>query len=201
MELFLNSCCCDSSTKGAFDLLSIIKDLGPIIIAGIALWISHLQNKKTLQSKQLEEKRSDIYKKLNEFYGPIIQLRKKSNLLYQKFSEEFRNSDPNFATLPYLLTGGVLTSNQKILLQEILKIGEKTENLIHDKAGLIDVKELRLDLIPKATAHFLIMRLAFSGALQGDAQKYGDMTFPRDLDAKLEERKSQLEQELRQLNS
>ena len=125
----------------------------------------------------------------------------KSNILYQKFSEELRRLNKDFATLPYLLGGGKLTANEEMLLKEIIAIGVKTETLIHEKAGLIDVPELRLTLIPRATSHFLMMRLAYNRTIVGEADKFRDLTFPRELDERLEKRKKELEDELKSLNT
>lgn len=208
MALYL----CTLQESNGTNLLDYIKDIGPIIVGILALFFAYLQNNKTLaaaaaqntrtlNAKALEEKRNEIYKKLNEFYGPIIQLRKKSHLLYLKFSERLIKQDSNFATLPYLLNRGELLPNEDILLKEIIEIGTQIETLIHLKAGLIDVPELRLNLIPRASTHFLIMKLAYSRVLSGDANRYMDLTFPRDLDDLLEARKLDLENELKILNT
>lgn len=208
MALFLCDCCSNDSSGW----LDYVKDLGPILVGLLALLFAYLQNNKTveagaqqntrtLNAKAIEERRNEIYKKLNEFYGPIIQLRKKSHLLYGKFSERLIQQDTNFATLTFLLNNGTLTPNEDALLKEIIEIGGEIEALIHAKAGLIDVPDLRLNLIPRASTHFLIMKLAYSGVLVGDAAKYRDLTFPRDLDTQLEARKLELENELKILNN
>lgn len=199
------------SNTSTFDALKFIQDLGPVIISALALLVSWYLTKKTFaaQEKQVKmtfdaqkdtEARQEIFKKLNDFYGPLLQLRKESNQLYKKFSEKYRKTDPHFSTLIYLLKGEKFTGNDKILLDEIIKLGEKSEELIQSKAGLIDDAELRTILIPRATNHFLILRLAEKGALSGEAKKYKDLTFPIELDVKLELRISQLENELKNLN-
>ena len=195
----------------SFDTAKFIQDLGPVIISAVALIVSYFLTKKTLEvQKEQTQKTLDaqkdtearliISKKLDEFYGPILQLRKKSNLLYHKFSEKHRASDPNFATLTYLLEGKTFQGNDKKLLDEIINLGKECETLIHAKAGLIDDTELRQTLIPRATTHFLILRLAAIGALSGDAEHFKDLTFPKELDEKLEARKKQLETDLENLN-
>lgn len=204
--MVLLQCNCSS-----FSVTKFIQDLGPVIISAIALIVSYILTKRTLaaQEKQTKmtfdaqkdtEARQEIYKKLNEFYGPLLQLRKKSNLLYEKFSNSHRAADSNFATLTYLLEGKTFSGNDKTLLEEIIRLGEESEKLIHAKAGLIDDTELRQNLIPQATTHYLILRLAYKGALIGDAVNFKDLTFPRELDNKLEARKKQLETDLENLN-
>jgi hypothetical protein len=194
-----------------FDAIKFIQDLGPVIISVIALVTSFYltkntldvqkeQTQKTLDAQKDVESRLLIRKKLDEFYGPLLQQRKKSNLLYQKFSEKHRETDSNFSTLTYLLQGKIFIGNDKILLEEILTLGEESEKLIHAKAGLIDDTELRQNIIPRATTHFLILRLAYKGALKGNAEYFNDLAFPKELDKKLEARKKQLETDLANLN-
>lgn len=186
--------------ENSTDWTTIISSVGAIIVGVLALWFSHKQTKIALKAKQQDEERAQIRKKLDELYGPLLQLRMKSNLLYQKFSENFRASDQNFSTLIYLLNGHVFTGNDDVLLKEIIEIGKRTENLIHDKAGLIDDTNLRTVILPRATTHFLVLRLAYQRALVGDISKYRSLTFPKDLDTLLENRKKTLEDRLDKLN-
>ena len=200
-----------NSVSSSSNFISIVKDLGPVIISAIALIFSYFLTKRTLktQLKQTKmtfdaqkdtEARREIYKKLNDFYGPLLQIRQESNKLYEKFSEKYRNKDTNFATLTYLLNGFKFEGNDEILLKEIIELGSKCEKIIHSKAGLIDDSELRTNLIPKAINHFFILRLAKEGVLIGESEKYKDLTFPRELDVVLEKRKKQLEEDLVALN-
>lgn len=203
--------CNIEAVNTSFDTVKFIQDLGPVIISAFALLVSYLLTKKTLEvqkeqtqttldAEKDKEARLLIGKKLDEFYGPILQLRKKSHLLYKKFSEKYRAEDPNFTTLTYLLNGKMFQGNDKKLLDEIINLGKECETLIHAKAGLIDDTELRQTLIPRATTHFLILRIAAYGALNGEAENFKDLTFPYELDDKLEARKKQLEMELKNLN-
>ena len=186
---------CDSGT----DWTTVISSSGAVAIGILALLYSNRQSKNALNAKKDEEKRIDINRKLNEFYGPLYQLRKKSNLIYEKFREKY-NSDPNFSTLTYLLDGKKFVGNDAILLEEIIQIGKKCEELIHDKAGLIDDHHLRINIIPRATTHFLILRLAHQNALVGEVEKFRNWTFPKELDDLLEARRKVLEAELNSLN-
>jgi len=136
---------------------------------------------------------------LDEFYGPFYQLRKKSNLIYEKFREKY-NSDPDFSTLTYLLDGKKFSANEEELLKEIIKIGEECEKLIHSKAGLIDDQNLRTNVIPRASTHFLILRLAHNGNLVGDVIKFKSHVFPKELDGLIEKRRGELEKQLTLLN-
>lgn len=48
-------------------------------------------------------------------------------------------------------------------------------------------------MLPKVTAHFLVLRLAYQNILVGEPDKYQDLVFPRDLDSILERRVQELE--------
>lgn len=195
--------CCNCGTsvvESAFDWGKFLISMGPVLVGILAIVFTNVQTNKNLNSKKVEEKRQEIYKKLNDFYGPLLQLRKKSNRLYQKFSESHKTTNNQFRTLTYLLDGNTFRGNDETLLKEIIDIGEQCEKLIQEKSGLIDDSHLRTEVLPKATTHFLILRLAYNGALKGDSAKYKDLTFPSDLDNLLEKRKSELEAELRELN-
>ena len=184
----------ESTESGA---LKFLKDIGPVIISIIALGVTYFITIKTLNTQKKADERLMINKKLNDFYGPLLQLRKKSNKLYLKFHKNFKEKDENFSTLKYLLRGNKFTGNDLVLLEQIVDLGKQCEILIHQNAGLIDDSLLRLELIPRATTHFLLLRLAFEGKLKGDVENYEDLTFPRELDDKLEERKKQLETDLK----
>ena len=127
--------------------------------------------------------------------------RKKSYILYQKIQKKYRKKDENFSTLRYLLDGKTFKDNEKCLLNEIINLGTVCEKLIHENAGLIDDDELRNDLIPRASTHYLLLRLAYAGNLKGDTENFVDSSFPTEIDSKLEERKKDLENQLKILNS
>ncbi|MEM6734567.1 MAG: hypothetical protein AAF620_00735 [Bacteroidota bacterium] len=184
-----------------FDWLDYLINISPIIIGILALIFSWYQLKSSERQKKEENQRNEIYKKLNNFYGPYIQLRKKSFILYQKFQKKYREKDPNFSTLKYLLKGKDFEDNEKALLKEIIDLGRESEKLIHENAGLIDDDDLRNDLIPKASTHYLLLRLAYEGSLSGDTENFIDSSFPIEIDAKLEQRKTDLENYLKKLNS
>jgi hypothetical protein len=170
------------------------------LIAVITIWLSHRQFRKTLKSRVVEDERKEIYKKLNDFYGPLLQLRKKSEKLYRLFSKRLGKEGENFRTLNHLLEGKEMTENEKVLLEEIIKIGEKCEDLIHQKSGLIDDRELRNNILPRLTTHLLIIRIAFEGKLKNHTDEFNDLAFPREVDDLLEEKIQHLQKRLKELN-
>ena len=200
-----------SDVESTIDVWKFIQDLGPTIVSIIAVLATLCvtnktlksqasQNLKTLNAQKDIETRQSIQKKLNEFYGPLIQQRIKSSKLYDKFSSKYRASDENFSTLIYLLNNNQFEGNDKILLEQIIQLGEDSERLIQEKSGLIDDTQLRLEILPRATTHFLLIRLAYKGNLKGNSDKFNDLTYPREIVSKLEERKAQLEKDLENLN-
>lgn len=203
--------CKINDVESSLNIWKFILDLGPTVVSIIAvlatLWVTNktlksqsAQNLKTLNAQKDIEARQLIIKKLNEFYGPLIQQRIKSSKLYEKFSAKFRQSDENFSTLMYLLNDNKFEGNDKVLLEQIIQLGIDSEKLIQEKSGLIDDTQLRLDILPRATTHFLLIRLAYKGELKGKANEFKDLTYPRELVSKLEERKAQLEKDLENLN-
>ena len=201
MELICCSHFCEElNSINQFDFWTFIKDIGPILIGLTSILASILIVRMTMKSAKDEAKRKQIYKKLSEFYGPFLDLRKKSHLLYERFQKDYRNENPNFSTLKYLLDGSTFTGNDKELLSEIIKIGEKCENLIHSKAGLIDDEELRTNVLPMVTTHYLILRLAFEGKLEGEKDRFNDLSFPKIVDELIEKRIISLQTELHELN-
>lgn len=182
------------------DLIPSIVALAAIAFSIYQLYINYKQNKK-------EKRRNEIYKKLNGFYGPFLHLRKKSYLLYQKFQKEYRDQDPDFRTLKYLLDGYEFPEDKKVILKEIIKIGKECEDLIYSQSGLIDddiidnsTSTSFKDLLSRASTHYLILKLAFDKGLNGNSETFEDLTFPRELDDALKYKEKSLKDELKKLN-
>jgi hypothetical protein len=217
--------CVQTSTK-PFDVINFIASIGSILVSIIVIITGYCFNKralktsemntrktlltssqntdKTIASKRIEERKSEIYKKLNEFYQPLFEYRQKSTLLYLKFKEKFVVVGPDesasaFRTLTYLLNRNEFTGNEKALLEEIINIGKLCEDLIHKKAGLIDDDSLRKDWLPRLTTHLLILRMAYQKKLSGEPEKFIDLAFPLGIDELIEERIKVLQQELKEL--
>lgn len=150
----------------------------------------------TIQNKKHDDERKEIYKKLNEFYGPFEQLRQKSRRLYALF---VASKGENFRTLPALLKGEKFNNNDKRLLGEIISIDVQLEKLILDKSGLIDQEEIR-DLLAKAATHFSIISQAHEGKLKGEADRFMEYVFPRELDDKISMQIGHLKNRLSELN-
>lgn len=74
---------------------TLISSLPGFIIGLIGIGSSIWINLKLIRQKNREDEKKEIYKKLNEFYGPLIQYRKKSQRLYDilKNNQSISNSD------------------------------------------------------------------------------------------------------------
>lgn len=192
--------CCSLITETGFDLIQFTANIGIILVGIFAIVFSYFQFIKSIDVEKRRERRIDIRRKLDEFYGPFLQLRKKSDILYNRFQKKFRQDNPNFSTLRYLMEGKTFEGNDKELLKEIIIIGKRCEELIHLKSGLIDDSNLRNKTLPKLTTHFLILRLAFDGTLKEESFRFDDLNFPRDVDNLIEARIKKLEIELKDLS-
>jgi len=178
-------------------MLDNIEVIGPIVLGIAGMILGYYFQRSQLKQKQREDERKEIYKKLNEFYGPFQQYLGKSAELYKRFTAP---RPAGFRTLIALLEGEEFEGNDAVLLNEIIEITERLEQLILSQSGLIDDKELR-DLLAKAGAHFRILRLAYDGALTGEVERFGDYVYPRELGPKIEEQIDKLRARLDELNT
>ena len=178
-------------------MLEIIKAIGPILLGLAGLALGYYFNRRQIKQKNIEEERKEIYKKLNSFYGPLRQLLGISFELY----ERLRASRPeDYRTLVSLLKGEKFEGNDKILLEQILEVEKAMDKLILEQSGLVDNEELHR-LLSKAAAHFRLLRLAYEGNLTGQADRFKDHVFPRELTPKIEEEIRKLKARLDQLNT
>ena len=81
-------------------------------------------NERQLSLSKSKEERDDILKRLNTFYGPFIELRAQSKLLYSKFEDELvkksAGTGKRFRTLRHILEGKTFTTQEENLLKQIL---------------------------------------------------------------------------------
>jgi hypothetical protein len=194
-----------------------IRDIGPstvgllglivsIIISVISLNRNAQMTRETLQSKAHEEERKSIREKRDRFYGPFIQLRGISKHLYEIFNarrtdEERRQfSDPQgkFRTLIALCRSHEFTGVDKVLLDEIVRIGDESASLITKEIGLVDNAKLQEEL-SRAAAHYRIIKLAAAGQLTTNGNEFDGFTFPHELDGLVQAKIAELDARLRTL--
>lgn len=178
-------------------MLEFIKAMGPIIVGLAGLYIGYRYNERSLTQKSHEDERKEIYKKLNSFYGPVRQLLGTSF----EFSNLLRASRPDdFRTLVFLLEGGLFEGNDKVVLQQILEIGEQIERLIQEQSGLVEDKNL-YELLWKLSTHIRLIRLASKGELKSQRQRFEQYVFPREIVDKIEKEILRLNARLAELNA
>ncbi len=223
-------------------ILALIALIGPIAVVIIS-WLNtkitakmqremsdntvKLQRELTemnLDEKRIEEKRKEISKRLDDFYGPLQQYLNKSHDLYEIFK---RGKPANFRTLTYLLdkeqifpdgTKVKLTDNDKVIFSEIIAIGKKIEELILSKASLSDdsrltyhyepsqeektvIPEDNSGLLSLLGTHLLVIRHAYEDRIIGQAADYKNRVFPRAITKILKENVDRLNKELSELRS
>lgn len=187
---------------------------------GIMTW---RYNKETLREKRVAEKRASIAKQLNEFYGPLISYLNITNALREIYTKD---KPEGFRTLTYLLDpeqvyetnqGALkvaLTESDRLILGEIIEIEEKIESLVVEKGGLVDEPQLmfnylngtesargsQLSLLAALIRHFRILKLAYTGKLHGEIQRYKDFVFPTEIKGVLRKKFESLHRELDKLS-
>ena len=207
-------------------VVALIAAFVSVALGILTVLMQYRTHREQIIEKRKEEKRREIHKKLNEFYGPFQQYLNAS----KEFYKILRKGKPNgFTVLTYLLNPEqkyrsedgekkiILNEGDKHLLDQIFHFGQKIEDLIVEKAGLVDDPELRYDfkidpsiskaklqdngLLALAKVHFQIIRMAYSGKLHGEEERFKDYLFPRQLPDKIESRINHLQSELNELNS
>lgn len=204
---------------------AIIAAVATFFVGLLSLILNYRTHKEQISERKREERRKEIYKKLNEFYGPFQSYLNTSKEFYKIFVV---GKPAGFRTLTYLLDPEqdydfgngkfdkvVLNDTDKQLLEQIFHIGNKLEDLIIEKAGLVDDPELRYDFKPDekltdvslegngllafAKTHFQLIRLAYSGNFKGEVERFKDYVFPKQLPIKIENRIQKLQSELKEL--
>ena len=186
--------------KTKYRWIELIKTFGPILVGIAAIISSYLLNKKMLKLKENEDEIKKIYQQLGEFYGPLQQYLNKSTELYKNFTFD---KPKGFRAVKAILQGHQFSGNDEILLNEIIKIGEKIEDLILSKSGLIDDSDLRQRLLPQLGKHIMLLRLMFRKDIKAESEKeferFKEDVFPREVDIKIEERIKDLQYQLKGL--
>jgi hypothetical protein len=184
------------------------KDIAYLITAIVALgglWLSHrtIRQTRALTIQQMQRNADEavaksLEEKLEKFYGPLIQLRNTSRLLYKIFTARQKDSE-NFSTLISLLAGTEFKGNDGILLDEIIRIGEETEQLILKSSGLVDAN--LQPLLGRATTHYRVLRLAHEKKLTGEAALFSAHRFPLELDVAIMVKVVEIENKIRRFRT
>jgi SAM-dependent methyltransferase len=179
--------------------------VGTLIVLSVQYRNNKGQNKLSfaqLALSKFKEERDEIFRRLNNFYGPFKELRTQSRLLYNKFvlrlDEEHRKKNKRFRTLRYLLEGGEFNVEQDCLLKQVLAINQDVLKLIESHSGVVDKPELQ-ELLGKLGAHIRIIQLAYDRKLTGPPEAFEDIVFPLAVDGAIESAILRLQDRLKEL--
>lgn len=119
----------------------------PIVVAIIsvlgALFVGYLN--------RVGARRAELYKQLNEFYGPLLLHLHSIYGLYSFFAPKYKELyGSNFRTLTYLLMEAKFKRNDLKVIGQIVEIQEDMERLILSGAGLIDDFSIQIKEIAEA---------------------------------------------------
>jgi hypothetical protein len=186
------------SSRDIAYIVTAIAAVGGLLISALALKTNLNLSLTQLRQNVRNEKAKALQTKLDQFYGPLLHLRSTSALLYQIFGDRQQNPD-DFRTLTALLSGMEFKGNDSVLLEEIIKIGEETEQLILKSSALVD-EDLQ-SVLGRALTHYRILRLAHKGMLKGEPDKFSAHVYPRDLDEAINRKVSQIRQAVEELST
>jgi hypothetical protein len=127
------------------------------------------QQRLFLEGQNLKE-RDDIRYKLNNFFGPIRELRAESRILYDVFAlrekEEAEKSGSHFRTVTHLTDGKPFSDQDQALLKEIIELGKKQLELIEEEGWAVTNLHLT-ELLGELGAHIRILIMAYESKLNG----------------------------------
>ncbi len=189
-----------NQTAAEKDWLDIVSALAPAVLGLIGLWFAFDGIVRPIRANRIQNRITQLETRLNSFYGPYYHLRRKSDLLYKKLTQPYLH-EAGFSVLRRIFTDHEFTSNDRLLISEIIAIGEQCEALIAANSGYIDQGHLRDNLLPRVSLHYRILKLAYEGKLKPDIPRFGDMTFPIEIDQALKDAISSIEKEKTELEN
>ena len=150
-------------------IVAVLPSVCTIIVALISSFMVIRAGRKDRKRSEIEKTRSVLH----DFYYPYVFLLKRNDIIYQAFSKSYKEKDPNFRTLIYLLKGYKFEGNDKILLEKIIENTIQLNKLITEQSGFIDNGQLLLCL-SKMSAHYTMLELAYCGKISSNNEKYFD---------------------------
>lgn len=170
-------------------LITVSVQLFTAIFTAFKSW-KDLSNQQRLfiEGQNLKE-RDDIRYKLNNFFGPMRELRAESRILYDVFAlkekEEAEKSGSYFRTVTHLTEGKPFSEQDQALLKEIIELGKKQLELIEKEGWAVTNLHLT-ELLGELGAHIRIMVMAYESKLNGMSGEIKKLVFPLEIDGALE---------------
>lgn len=177
----------DHSTWVKDNALSLVS----LFVALSGIWVPYLIHRQSAKHSANELELKEVREKLDSFYRPCHQLLQTSKCLYDVLRSRQPSPD-KFRTLTELLQGKKFSGNDEALLRQIIDVCQCVENLIIQKAGMVDPS--LQDLFANAVTHFRILRLAHTGAIAGEPDKFASYVYPRDLNKAISDKIAELEE-------
>jgi hypothetical protein len=190
-------------------------------VAIVTLIVTSIYRYQEINERKRTERISFLNERLNNFYGPLL-----SNLnVVKALYHIFRSDKPEgFRTLNYLLDPDqnyatskgkvkvILSKTDITLLEEIIEVERKIEELIITQSGMVNDDNLMFEYIPnpKKTdiknpgtslmaleiAHFRLLRMAYDGNFRGETNRFKDFVYPREFDEEIKKQINLLQLEL-----
>jgi hypothetical protein len=208
------------------DYVQLATMFGLIITAFFTI-INYLHSQRVLDEHRLSEKRQILIARLNEFYGPLLTYLSVIDSLHRLL---FIGKPPEFRTLTYLLNPEqeyqtpsgrskvVLSDSDRMLVEQILELEDKTEQHIIKNCGLVEDSRLAFNYVPDPTetdidpkvfenlgllsilvSHFRVLRMAYERKISADVKRYESYVYPRELNGILRANIKDLQSQLREL--
>lgn len=165
--------------------------IGTIVGAVIGFVSNYILKKIEIKNEEKCNTNKRIENNLQQFYYPMLLLIKKNKDLYDVFS---KGKSKDYKTLIHLLDNESYNENDKVLLDEIIKLDVEINDLILANKGLVD-GELGKALA-KASTHFTFMQLASEKKIIGEKDRFEEYIYPKNLQKLIEDKIKTLEKEI-----
>jgi hypothetical protein len=171
------------------DLAALITGLGGLLGVGVATFAIRSNGRTSRQTtiqKANEAELESLQSKLDNFYGPYLQLSSTNRLI----ATDLKSHHTTTGQMRILLLlvdpdwKQNFTPGDIAFVEEILSIDAKLLDLIQEKSGL--VSSAVQPYLWRAASHFRIMKLASEGKLDSDPARYAHYVYPRQLDKIIE---------------
>lgn len=192
------------------------------IVALLGIVVTMRNHKVDFLNEQISRRKDKITQQIVEFYVPIMTYLQISKALSRKL---YAGKPKDFDLLSCLLGKDYLDEkNNKIqltekelkLLDSILELSDKIEDIINKKAGLVEDKQLTMEYMPSKDitnitldidnknlgllglllVHYKVIKSARTGIIQGDFKYYDQFKFPREIVSVIENNYKKLKNEL-----
>jgi hypothetical protein len=156
------------------------------LVAAFAIRSNGNSSRATTIQKANETELESLESKLDNFYGPYLQLSSTNRLIATDLKS--RQLSAGEMRILLLLLDPAWKQNfmpgDIAFVEEILSIDAKLLELIQERSGL--VSSAVQPYLWRAASHFRIMKLASDGKLESDPARYAHYVYPQQLDEILE---------------